>query len=150
MKSILIGFAAVAVALVAGCSAKAPITKTPDYHVGTPTNRSSVQSWELNKEPFYTQPGVNSGTQVAPIARTPSHRGFEPYDPLAQKTFSALLTGGVHVKYITATAKGDTVVLMGSANSVEQAQKALDIAEHVPGVKHVRNQLTVPQTVALQ
>jgi len=141
----------IAVSCLAGCSSQDPVTRTPDYHVGTPTNRSSVNSWELNREPYYTQPGVNPGTKVAPAAQTASERGFEPYDPLAEQVYAAIGSAGVHVKYISAAAKNGTVVLMGSANSQAELVKALTIAGHVPGVKLVRNQLTVPQmTVAMQ
>jgi hypothetical protein len=154
MKITLIGALAasgIAAVCLTGCSSQDPVTRTPYYHVGTPTNRSSVNSWELNREPYYTQPGVNAGTQVAPAARTASERGFEPYDPLAERVYSAMGTAGVHVKYISAAAKDGTVVLMGSADNHAQLVKALDVAGHVPGVKQVRNQLTVPQTtVAMQ
>jgi len=154
MKITLIGALAasgVALGCLVGCSAQDPVTQTPYYHVGTPTNRSSVNSWELNREPYYTQPGVNPGTQVAPPAMTASERGFEPYDPLAERVYAAIGTAGVHVKYISAAAKNGTVVLTGSANNQAELVKALAVAGRVPGVKQVRNQLTIPQTnVALR
>jgi len=138
-----------AVGCLAGCSSQDPVTQTPYYHVGTPTNRSTVDSWEPNREPYYTQPGVNAGTQVAAPVRTASERGFEPYDPLAERVYAAIGTSGVHVKYISAAAKNGTVVLMGSANNQAELVKALDVAGHVPGVKQVRNELTVPRAVDL-
>ena len=142
------GLAAV---LMGGCSSQDPVTRTPYYHVGTPTNRSSVQSWELNREPFYTQPGVNAGTQVAAPVQRGSQRGFEPYDPLAEQVYAAIGQSGVHAKYISATAKNGTVVLIGSVDTHAELLKAVDVAGHVPGVKLVRNQMTVAQTtVAVQ
>ena len=143
-----VGLCTLAVAMVslAGCSSQDPVTRTPYYHVGTPTNRSSVNSYDPNNEPFYTQPGVNSGVQVPPPAKRPSERGYEPYDPLAESAYAAIGKAGVHTKYISATAKGSTVVLTGSVdNSVDMA-KAVNAAGKVHGVKLVRNELTIAQT----
>jgi hypothetical protein len=124
-----------------GCSYRQPVTKTPVYHNGTPTNRSTVQSWELNREPFYTQPGVNSGTQMPSPVPIGSQRGFEPYDPLAERVYNAIGTARVNVKYITVTAKNGKVVITGSADNPGQLRRALDIAARVTGVRHVRNEL---------
>ena len=139
----------IAIVLAAGCSSQDPVTRTPDFHDGTPTNRSSVQSWQPNREPFYTQPGVNGGTLVSAPVATASQRGFEPYDPLAERVYAALGSAGVHTKYISSAAKNGTVILMGSVDNHADLVKALDTAAKVPGVKLVRNQLTVAQaTVA--
>jgi hypothetical protein len=133
---------ALAAALLAGCSDRDPVTTTPVFHVGTPTNRSSVESWELNREPFYTQPGVNPGQIVAPPAPRPSERGFELYDPIASTVFQALNDAHIDTKYLTATAQNGVVVLSGSADNVRQLKKALAVAKGVHGVRRVDNEMT--------
>lgn len=137
-----LGAAAILAILAAGCSPRDPVTRTPVYHDGTPTNRSSVQSWEINREPFYTQPGVNGGTPVTAPMPHASERGFEPYDPLASRVYQAIAQSRIDVKYITVTAKNGVVVLDGSLDTGDDVRKALEIASHIPGVTHVRNELT--------
>ena len=85
--------AAALTTLIAGCSARDPVTQTPVYHIGTPTNRSSVNSWELDTAPINTQPGVYHG-KPAPLKAIASQRGFEPDDPTAQAVLRALTTEG--------------------------------------------------------
>jgi hypothetical protein len=145
-RSNLAGAIAIAaMACLTGCSDQAPVTRTPDYHVGTPTNRSSVMSWELNHEPFYTQPGVNSGQQVPTPPTTASQRGFEPYDSVAGRVYTAIAAARINAKYISATAKNGNVVLIGSVDTEDQLKKTVDIAQHVQGVRQVRSELTVAQ-----
>lgn len=127
----------------AGCSAKDPPTYTPVYHNGTPTNRSSTNSWELYNEPIYTQPGVNGGKAVT-IKSIPSQRGYEPYDPLAQRVYQALTTDAtLPSRYLTAGAKGGIVVLEGTVPTSAQKAQAERIARGVPGVKELRSKITV-------
>lgn len=129
--------------LMAGCLAKDATTNTPNYHVGTPTNRSSVNSWELNNSPFYTQPGVNNGKPVTlkPIA---SQRGFEPYDPLAERVYAAWsAANGLDIKYLSAAAKGSVVILTGTVALPAQRTQAEDIARKAPGVTQVVDKITV-------
>jgi hypothetical protein len=130
---------------LAGCSARDKPNYTPVYHVGTPTNRSSTNSFEANHEPFYTQPGVNAGSAVTlkPIA---SQRGFEPSDPLAQKVYIALSADGtVPTQYLTCGAKDGVVLLTGTVQTAAQAAQAKKIALGVPGVKAMRSHIRVTQ-----
>ena len=132
--------------LLAGCSARDPVTQTPVYHIGTPTNRSSVNSWELNSAPLNTQPGVYRGkpVHIKPIA---SQRGFEPDDPVAQAVLTALTQdGSVPTQYLSALAKNGSVILTGSVTTNAQKARAEQIARAVPGVKHLdsRVELVAP------
>ncbi len=135
--------AAAVTLVIAGCSAKDPVTQTPVYHIGTPTNRSSVNSWELNGEPLNTQPGVYRGKPVTltPIA---SQRGFEPDDPLAVAVLNALNRDGqVSTQYLAASAKNGVVILIGSVTTPAQKAQAEQIARRVPGVRQFRSKVVV-------
>ena len=128
---------------LAGCSAQDPPTQTPVYHTGTPTNRSSVNSWELGQSPSYSQPGVYGGKPVhlTPLA---SQRGFEPDDPAAQAVLAALNRDGVvSTQYLTATGHGGIVVLVGSVVSPAQKARAAQIARAAPGVRELRDRVAV-------
>lgn len=127
----------------AGCSAKDPPNLTPVYRNGTPTNRSTTNSWELYHEPAYTQPGVNGGKAVT-IKSIPSQRGFEPYDPLAEQVYQALTADEtLPSRYLTASAKGSIVILSGTVQTPAQKAQAERIARGVSGVTELRSKLTV-------
>jgi hypothetical protein len=130
------------ICLLAGCSARDPVTQTPVYHIGTPTNRSSVNSWELNSEPANTQPGVYHGKAVhlKPIA---SQRGFEPDDPVAQSVLNTLAQNGVSTQYLSARAKNGVVILTGSVTTAAQKSRAEQLVHTVPGVKRLDNRIVV-------
>lgn len=129
--------------LLAGCSAKDPPNTTPSYRNGTPTNRSTTNSWELYHEPVYTQPGVNGGKPVT-VKAIRSQRGFEPYDPLAEQVYLALTSDPtLPTRYLTASAKGSIVLLSGTVPTAAQKTQAASIARKVPGVTEVRNQITI-------
>ena len=130
-------------ALLTGCSARDPVTQTPVYHIGTPTNRSSVNSWELNSEPVNTQPGLYHGKPVdlKPIA---SQRGFEPDDPIAQAVLNALAQDRrVSTQYLSARAKNGVVILTGSVTTAGQKAHVEQIARAVPGVTHLESRIQI-------
>ena len=127
----------------AGCSARDPVTLTPVYHIGAPTNRSSVNSWELNTAPINTQPGVYRGRPVR-LKAIASQRGFEPDDPTAQAVLRALKgDGGVPTQYLSASGKGGVVILIGSVLAPAQKARAEQIARAVPGLKRLDDQVVV-------
>ncbi len=129
--------------LLAGCSAKDPVTQTPVYHIGTPTNRSSVNSWELNTEPINTQPGAYHGRPVA-LKTIPSQRGIEPDDPTAQAVLAALNADGqVPAQYLSASGKDGVVLLIGSVANAAQKARAEQDAHAVPGVKRLESRIVV-------
>lgn len=126
-----------------GCSARDPVTQTPVYHSGTPTNRSSVNSWELNTAPLNTQPGVYGGRSV-PLKAIASQRGFEPDDPTARAVLRALNEDGqVPTQYLAASGKGGVVILIGSVSGPAQKARAALIARAVPGVKRLDDRVLV-------
>ena len=128
--------------LLAGCSARDPVTQTPVYHAGTPTNRSSVDSWELSQA-VNPQQRVYGGkpAKLTPIA---SQRGFEPDDPAAVSVLNALDAGGqVSTQYLSARAKNGIVILAGSVATAAQKARAVQIARRTPGVKYVADQVQV-------
>ena len=132
----------VLLALLAGCSARDPVTQTPVYHAGTPTNRSSVDSWELSQA-APPQQRVYGGkpAKLTPIA---SQRGFEPDDPAATAVLNALdADSQVSTQYLSARAKNGIVILAGSVATAAQKTRALQIARAVPGVKYVADQVQV-------
>ena len=129
-------------ALLTGCSARDPVTQTPVYHVGTPTNRSSVDSWELSQA-VNPQQRVYGGkpAKLTPIA---SQRSFEPDDPAAVAVLNALdADGSVSTQYLSARAKNGVVILAGSVNTAAQKTRAVQIARAVPGIKYVADQMQV-------
>lgn len=137
--------------LLAGCSARNPVTQTPVYHTGTPTNRSSVESWEL-AQPVPTQQRVYGGkpATLTPIA---SQRGFEPDDPIAVAVFNALdADSSVSTQYLSARAKNGVVILAGSVTTAAQKAHTVRIARAVPGVRYVVDQVQVtkPQHAEVQ
>ena len=129
-------------ALLAGCSAHDPVTQTPVYHTGTPTNRSSVDSWELS-QPIHPEKQIASG-KAAPLTTVASQRGFEPDDPLAVTVFNALdADPKVSTQYLSARAKNGVVILAGSVTTAAQKSRVAQIARAVPGVKYVADNLQV-------
>jgi len=134
---------AIALLALPGCSAKDPVTATPSYHIGVKTNSSSVNSWEMNREPLYTQPGVNNGRPVT-LKPIPSQRGFEPNDPLAEDVYAALQADdSLPTRYLSASAKDGVVVLSGTLPSPALRAKAEALARAVPGVCALRSRLLV-------
>ena len=129
-------------ALLTGCSARDPVTQTPVYHVGTPTNRSSVDSWELSQA-VNPQQRVYGGkpAKLTPIA---SQRGFEPDDPAAVAVLNALdADGSVSTQYLSARAKNGVVILAGSVNTAAQKTRAVQIARRASSVKYVVDRVQV-------
>ncbi len=126
---------------LAGCSARDPVTQTPVYHVGTPTNRSSVNSWELS-EPV-PQSGVYHG-KAAPLKPIASQRGFEPNDPVAVAVLNAWSEdGSIPAQYLSARAKNGVVILTGSVATPAQKRRAEQTAQAVPGVKRLDSRVVV-------
>ncbi len=127
--------------LLTGCSARDPVTQTPVYHAGTPTNRSSVDSWELSQA-VNPQQRIYGGksAKLMPIA---SQRGFEPDDPTAVSVLNALDAGGVSTQYLSARAKNGVVILAGSVTTAAQKSRAVQIDRAVPGVKYVADRVQV-------
>ncbi len=135
--------AAALMTLVAGCSARDPVTQTPVYHIGTPTNRSSVNSWEMNTAPINTQPGVYGGRPVH-LKAIASQRGFEPDDPAAQAVLAALNADGqAPTQYLSASGKGGVVILIGSVSNALQKARAEQVARAVPGVRRLESKVMV-------
>ena len=129
--------------MLAGCSRKDPVTPTPSYHIGTPTNSASANSWELGQSGNTIQPGRYSGKAVT-LPDIPSQSGFEPGDPLAlavRDAFSRDKT--LSARFITVSAKHGTVVLEGSVTTSAQRTLAAQIAGSVPGVKAVQSKIVV-------
>ena len=136
-------FIVAAAVVLGGCSAKDPVTRTPVYHVGTPTNRSTTYSWVPHNEPYNVQPGLKGGNPSRPITDAPWHPRFEPYNPLATSVYNAVKAAGVDITYITAAAKGDAVVLDGRLSTASERDKALTAARSVRGVKTVIDHMKV-------
>lgn len=129
--------------LLGGCSRSDPPTLTPVYHTGTPTNRSSTNSWEIGHEPFYTQPGVNGGRAVT-LKPIPSQAGMEPDDPLALAAFRALAAdGSIPTRYLETSAHNGVVQIVGTVGTIAQKRRAESLARAVPGVRRVQSELTV-------
>lgn len=142
MKHALLLLLGLAGLLLAGCSARDPVTQTPVYHIGTPTNRSSVNSWELNTAPRNTQPGLYGGKPVR-LKAIASQRGFEPDDPAALAVLRALGDGQVPTQYLSASGKGGVVILIGSVPDPAQKARAALIARAVPGVYRLEDRVMV-------
>ena len=131
------------VLILTGCSAKDPVTQTPVYHIGTPTNRASVNSWELNQAGVNIQPGRYAGKPVT-LPNIPSQRGFEPGDPLALTVRHALTAGSdLPTRYLSVSAKNGIVLLEGSVTSAAQKAQAEQIARQVRGVHTLRSQIVI-------
>ena len=130
-------------AALVGCSRKDPVTPTPSYHIGTPTNSASANSWELSQPGNTIQPGRYSGKAVT-LPDIPSQSGFEPGDPLAlavRDAFSRDKT--LSARFLTISAKRGTVILEGSVTTSAQRTLAAQIAGSVPGVKAVQSKIVV-------
>ena len=140
-------FAALApLLLVSGCSRRDPETITPVVHIGTPTNRSSTNSWEIGHEPLYTQPGVNSGKPVV-LPVIPSQARMEPDDPVALAVYHALVAADIPTRYVEASARHGVVQLIGTVATPAQKRRAEAVARAVPGVTRLRSELTVAETL---
>ena len=129
--------------MLASCSRKDPVTPTPSYHIGTPTNSASANSWELGQSGNTIQPGRYSG-QTITLPDVPSQSGFEPGDPLAlavRDAFSRDKT--LSARFITVSAKNGIVILEGSVTTPAQKALAAQIARGVPGVRSVQSKIVV-------
>jgi hypothetical protein len=129
--------------MVAGCSQHNDYPLTPVMYDTTPTYRSTVRSTDLHVEPFYTQPGVNSGPP-APLPEIPSQDRWDPNDPLATEVYNALTNDqGAQPKYLRVYAHKGQIWLQGTVLSHDQAVRAAMIAKNFTGVRTVRNDLHV-------
>lgn len=129
--------------LLSGCSPRDPVTRTPVYHLGVPTNRSTVNSTDPHREPFYAQPGVNGGRSVA-VPLKPPGRGFEPNDPLADAVYNALVAdGNIRMPYLSVRAKNGVVLLDGTVGDARQKTRAETLARQTAGVKKIFSKLRV-------
>lgn len=124
--------------LLAGCSSKDPHTDTPSFHEGPQTGTSApINSWEVGQN----APPTPKRFQFPAEA---SHRGFEPYDALAEKVYAALQAdGSIPLKYVTVSAKGDNVHVSGTVETSAQAAHAAQVARSVSGVHAVQSHLEV-------
>jgi len=139
---VVCALAALAAAL-GGCSRKDPVTTTPSYHIGTPTNSASANSWELSQPGNTIQPGRYSGKAVT-LPDVPSQSGFEPGDPLALAVRDAFARDpSLSARFITVSAKHGVVILEGSVTTPAQRTLAARIAGGVPGVKSVQSKIVV-------
>ena len=137
---------ALSLLLLGGCSRSDPPTLTPVFHVGTPTNRSSTNSWEIGHEPFYTQPGVNGGRPIT-LKPSPSQARMEPDDPLALAVFRAIAAdGSIPTCYLETSAHNGVVQIVGTVADPSQKRRAEALARVVPGVRRVQSELTVTQS----
>ena len=130
-------------ATLVGCSRKDPVTTTPSYHIGTPTNSASANSWELSQSGNTIQPGRYSGKTVT-LPDVPSQSGFESNDPLAVAVRDAFAqNSSFSARFLTVSAKRGIVILEGSVTTPAQRTLAVHIAGTVPGVKAVQNKIVV-------
>lgn len=134
---------ALSIPALTGCSDRDPVTATPVYHVGTPTNRSTTYSWIPNNQPYYVQPGVNGGEAVPRMKEFVATPRFEPYAPLASEVYGTLKSKGVAVAYIIVAAKGDSVKIEGNVPTMNDKASAVSIARTVPGVRSVIDEIRV-------
>jgi osmotically-inducible protein OsmY len=78
---------------------------------------------------------------VAPTAR----KAVDANDKEIAKAVGALLTQDMQLKKVDVRADGGIVTLTGEVPSITASAKASEMARNVPGVKSVKNELTVRQ-----
>ncbi|MDR3707665.1 MAG: BON domain-containing protein [Capsulimonadaceae bacterium] len=137
---LLAGVAAIG---MAGCSAHTEYAKTPVLVGTTPTYRSTVLSTDPRVEPFYTQPGVNSGPPVS-LPLIPSQDRWDPNDPVATSVYNALTTSSdVHLSFLRVSAHKGTIRLQGLVANGTARKRAEAIAKSEPGVRAVQDEVTI-------
>jgi hypothetical protein len=134
---------AAAVVAVAGCSAHEQPPTTPDVRAAIPTNRATINSWELAMGQVNVRPGYAASSPVALVPRARLDQGFEPSDPAAVAVYTALVRRKLETKYIATAAKDGTVLLEGVVSDDSQKAIVAQIAAAVPGVKKVVNDLKI-------
>jgi hypothetical protein len=125
-------------ALAAGCSAHQAIPATPVDTAATPTQRSSVNSYDQPNTPFFTQPGVNGGTPaVLPVVADPDK--YDQNAPLAIEVYGAVQQkiGTGATRYLTVQSKGSTILIGGTAGSSSALIEAVEVAKSAKGVSKV-------------
>jgi hypothetical protein len=128
---------------LAGCSHHDEYPETPVIYDTTPTYRSTVRSTDIHVEPYYTQPGVNSGPP-ARLPRIPSQDRWDPNDPLATEVYNALASDqGVRPQFLRVYAHNGEIWLQGAVSTPDQAIRAGRITKSIAGVRAVRNDLHV-------
>jgi hyperosmotically inducible protein len=80
---------------------------------------------------------------VAPGAR----KAVDANDKDIDKAVESRLAKDAQLKKVDVRTDGGVVTLTGEVSSITAAAKASEIARHVPGVKSVKNELTVRQAV---
>jgi len=127
---------------VAGCSARQEPPVTPTMQAATPTNRGTVNSWELTIGKIHTEPGLASA-RIPLIPDSVVQQGYEPSDPLAVAVYNELVHQKLETQFVVAAAKQGTVMLEGVVGDDAQKTRIGQAAKGVAGVKKVVNDLKV-------
>jgi hypothetical protein len=120
------------VVALSGCMHKDAPPQTPSENTATPTYRSTVNSYEMNTAPKYTQSG--NGGEPATLPAIPSPARFSQNTPLANAVYSSIPS--VESKYIVVASKGSTVKLTGTVTKAELPSVLADAIKPT-GVKQV-------------
>jgi hypothetical protein len=139
MKNVLslgsVTFLATTLALC-GCSHHDAPTLTPHENPATPTYRSTVNSYELNTAPRYTQSGVNGG-EPATLPAIPSPDRYSQNTPLATAVYNTVrVDSSIDSRYLTIYSKGGTVKLTGTVKK-KDLSKILKLVHTQPGLKNI-------------
>ena len=87
---------------------------------------------------------VKNDLQVVPPA---ARKAVDASDKDIDKAVEARLAKDAQLKKVDMRTHGGVVTLTGEVSSITAAAKASEMARHVPGVKSVKNELTVRQAV---
>jgi hyperosmotically inducible protein len=102
----------------------------------------SLNAWSQSSDAA----AASAPTSAAPMSHHATAKASRKANrALGRKVLYALSKGGVPTTGINAVAKNGAVVLEGDVTDATLIQKAGDIANGVPGVKSVKNDLTVKE-----
>ena len=87
---------------------------------------------------------VKNDLQVVPPA---ARKAVDANDKDIDKAVESRLAKDAQLKKVDVRTDGGVVTLTGEVSSITAAAKASEMARHVPGVKSVKNELTVRQAV---
>jgi hyperosmotically inducible protein len=89
--------------------------------------------------------GVQSVKNALQVVAPTARKAVDANDKEIAKAVGALLTQDMQLKKVDVRADGGIVTLTGEVPSITASAKASEMARNVPGVKSVKNELTVRQ-----
>jgi|GEM_PF-4199944 len=136
VQSVCIAAGLCAIVAVSGCTHHDAPPKTPTENPATPTYRSTVNSYEQNTAPRYTQSGINGG-EPASLPSVASPDRYSQNTPLATAVYNTIrVKAPEDSRYLAIYSKGTSVKLTGTIKKSD-LPAVLALIKSQPGLKSI-------------